>query len=76
MVFQNYALFSHLNVRQNIGFGLKMRGKPKAEIDRKVDEAMNLVRLRGQENKLPGQLSGGQQQRVAIARAIVERRSC
>ena len=71
MVFQNYALFPHLNVRQNIGFGLKMRGKPKAEIDRKVDEALNLVRLRGQENKLPGQLSGGQQQRVAIARAIV-----
>ncbi|MGO4387897.1 ABC transporter ATP-binding protein [Microvirga sp. 2YAF29] len=71
MVFQNYALFPHLNVRQNIGFGLKMRGRPKAEIDRKVDEALNLVRLKGQENKLPGQLSGGQQQRVAIARAIV-----
>jgi putative spermidine/putrescine transport system ATP-binding protein len=71
MVFQNYALFPHLNVRQNIGFGLKMRGRPKAEIDRKVDEALNLVRLQGQENKLPGQLSGGQQQRVAIARAIV-----
>jgi putative spermidine/putrescine transport system ATP-binding protein len=71
MVFQNYALFPHLNVRQNIGFGLKMRGKSKAEIDRKVDEALNLVRLQGQENKLPGQLSGGQQQRVAIARAIV-----
>ncbi|WP_457090177.1 ABC transporter ATP-binding protein [Microvirga sp. P5_D2] len=71
MVFQNYALFPHLNVRQNIGFGLKMRGRPKAEIDRKVEEALNLVRLNGQENKLPGQLSGGQQQRVAIARAIV-----
>ncbi|EIM24689.1 ABC transporter ATP-binding protein [Microvirga lotononidis] len=71
MVFQNYALFPHLNVRQNIGFGLKMRGRPKAEIDRKVDEALSLVRLQGQENKLPGQLSGGQQQRVAIARAIV-----
>src|ERR671927_1069502 len=71
MVFQNYALFPHLNVRQNIGFGLKMRGRPKAESDRKVDEALNLVRLQGQENKLPGQLSGGQQQRVAIARAIV-----
>ncbi len=71
MVFQNYALFPHLNVRQNIGFGLKMRGRPRAEIDRKVDEALSLVRLKGQENKLPGQLSGGQQQRVAIARAIV-----
>ena len=71
MVFQNYALFPHLNVRQNIGFGLKMRGTPKAEMTRKVDEALSLVRLQGQENKLPGQLSGGQQQRVAIARAIV-----
>ena len=71
MVFQNYALFPHLNVRQNIGFGLKMRGVPKAEINRKVNEALSLVRLQGQENKLPGQLSGGQQQRVAIARAIV-----
>ena len=71
MVFQNYALFPHLNVRQNIGFGLKMRGTPRAEMNRKVDEALSLVRLQGQENKLPGQLSGGQQQRVAIARAIV-----
>jgi putative spermidine/putrescine transport system ATP-binding protein len=71
MVFQNYALFPHLNVRQNIGFGLKMRGTPKAEMDRKIDEALSLVRLQGQEHKLPGQLSGGQQQRVAIARAIV-----
>ncbi|NIX77284.1 ABC transporter ATP-binding protein [Microvirga terricola] len=71
MVFQNYALFPHMNLRQNIGFGLKMRGKTKAEIDRKVDEALRLVRLQGQEHKLPGQLSGGQQQRVAIARAIV-----
>jgi putative spermidine/putrescine transport system ATP-binding protein len=71
MVFQNYALFPHLNVRKNIGFGLKMRGTPKVEMDRKIDEALSLVRLRGQEYKLPGQLSGGQQQRVAIARAIV-----
>ncbi|MBZ6076626.1 ABC transporter ATP-binding protein [Microvirga puerhi] len=71
MVFQNYALFPHLNVRQNIGFGLKMRGTAKAEMERKVDEALSLVRLQGQGHKLPGQLSGGQQQRVAIARAIV-----
>jgi putative spermidine/putrescine transport system ATP-binding protein len=71
MVFQNYALFPHLDVRRNIGFGLKMRGRSKAEIDQKVDEALSLVRLTGQEHKLPGQLSGGQQQRVAIARAIV-----
>jgi putative spermidine/putrescine transport system ATP-binding protein len=71
MVFQNYALFPHMTVRANIGFGLKMRNESKAEIARKVDAAIALVRLRGQEAKLPGQLSGGQQQRVAIARAIV-----
>ena len=71
MVFQNYALFPHMTVRRNIGFGLMMRGVPKAEAARRVDEAVALVRLGGQEHKLPGQLSGGQQQRVAIARAIV-----
>ncbi|OQM73560.1 ABC transporter ATP-binding protein [Manganibacter manganicus] len=71
MVFQNYALFPHMTVRSNIGFGLKMRGTPKAEIAKRVDEALGLVRLEGQGHKLPGQLSGGQQQRVAIARAIV-----
>jgi putative spermidine/putrescine transport system ATP-binding protein len=71
MVFQNYALFPHMSVRKNIGFGLAMRGTPRGEIDRRVAEAVALVRLAGQENKLPGQLSGGQQQRVAIARAIV-----
>ncbi|WP_407123247.1 ABC transporter ATP-binding protein [Bradyrhizobium sp. STM 3561] len=71
MVFQSYALFPHLTVKQNVGFGLKMRGVSKAEISRKVDEALALVRLTGQAQKLPGQLSGGQQQRVAIARAIV-----
>ncbi len=71
MVFQNYALFPHMNVNRNIGFGLKMRGVPRAEIDKRVAEAAALVRLQGQTEKLPGQLSGGQQQRVAIARAIV-----
>ncbi len=71
MVFQNYALFPHMSVRRNIGFGLSMQGRPKAEIERKVDEALSIVRLGDQGNKLPGQLSGGQQQRVAIARAIV-----
>ncbi|HVZ14845.1 MAG TPA: ABC transporter ATP-binding protein [Bauldia sp.] len=71
MVFQNYALFPHMSVRKNIGFGLAMRGVPRAEIDRRVEEAIQFVRLGGQEDKLPGQLSGGQQQRVAIARAIV-----
>ncbi len=71
MVFQNYALFPHMTVRRNVGFGLMMRGVAKAEAARRVDEAIALVRLQGQEHKLPGQLSGGQQQRVAIARAIV-----
>src|SRR5919205_233768 len=71
MVFQNYALFPHMSVRKNVGFGLMMRGVARAEAQRRIDEAVALVRLHGQENKLPGQLSGGQQQRVAIARAIV-----
>src|SRR5690349_21522245 len=71
MVFQNYALFPHMSVRKNIGFGLAMQGRPRAEIARKVDEALATVRLGDQGDKLPGQLSGGQQQGVAIARAIV-----
>jgi putative spermidine/putrescine transport system ATP-binding protein len=71
MVFQNYALFPHMSVRKNIGFGLAMQGQAKSEISRKVDEALAIVRLGDQGEKLPGQLSGGQQQRVAIARAIV-----
>jgi putative spermidine/putrescine transport system ATP-binding protein len=71
MVFQNYALFPHMTVRKNIGFGLRMQRRPKAEIDRRVEEALKLVRLTAQAEKLPGQISGGQQQRVAIARAIV-----
>jgi putative spermidine/putrescine transport system ATP-binding protein len=71
MVFQNYALFPHMSVRKNIGFGLRMQGRPHAEIAQKVEEALGLVHLVEQAAKLPGQLSGGQQQRVAIARAIV-----
>ncbi len=71
MVFQNYALFPHMSVRKNIGFGLAMRRISKAETVRRVADAVALVRLQGQEEKLPGQLSGGQQQRVAIARAVV-----
>ena len=71
MVFQNYALFPHMTVRKNVGFGLKMRGVQNAEIEKRVDEALRLVRLTEHAHKLPGQLSGGQQQRVAIARAIV-----
>src|ERR1700688_2968914 len=71
MVFQNYALFPHMSVRRNIGFGLVSQRRPKEEIGRRVEEALALGRLRDQADKLPGQLSGGQQQRVAIARAIV-----
>ena len=71
MVFQNYALFPHMSVRRNIGFGLVSQRRPKAEIARRVNEAVALVRLHDQADKVPGQLSGGQQQRVAIARAIV-----
>jgi putative spermidine/putrescine transport system ATP-binding protein len=71
MVFQNYALFPHMSVAKNIGFGLKMRGIAASESAARVDRAMKMVQLTGQEHKLPGQLSGGQQQRVAIARAIV-----
>ena len=71
MVFQNYALFPHLTVRQNIGFGLKLKKIAKSEIERRVNAAIELVQLSLHANKHPNQLSGGQQQRVAIARAIV-----
>ncbi len=71
MVFQNYALFPHMTVRENIAFGLKMRKVSKVERKRRVEEVMHLVRLEEHAGKLPPQLSGGQQQRVAIARAIV-----
>src|SRR5918995_868705 len=70
MVFQNYALFPHMSVRKNVGFGLLMRGVAKAEAGRRVAEAIGLVRLQGQEHKLPGQLWGGQQRGVATPRAI------
>jgi putative spermidine/putrescine transport system ATP-binding protein len=73
MVFQNYALFPHMSVRKNVGFGLSMQSVPGTEAAKRISEALALVRLQGQEDKLPGQLSGGQQQRVAIARAIVIR---
>ncbi len=71
MVFQNYALFPHMSVKRNIGFGLSMQRRARADIDKKVSEALSIVRLGDHGDKLPGQLSGGQQQRVAIARAIV-----
>ena len=71
MVFQNYALFPHMTVRRNVGFGLMMLGTPAEEAKARIARAFQLVQLAGHEEKLPGQLSGGQQQRVAIARAIV-----
>ena len=71
IVFQNYALFPHMNVFQNIAFGLKIKKMPKDEITRRVNEVVNIVHLQGFESKYPAMLSGGQQQRVAIARSIV-----
>ena len=73
MVFQSYALFPHLNVAGNVAFGLSMRHVPKAEMGPRVKEALDIVRLRGFEDRYPRQLSGGQQQRVALARALVIR---
>jgi len=71
VVFQNYALFPHMSVADNVGFPLKMRGQPRAVIEDKVRTALRLVRLEGLETRMPRQLSGGQQQRVAFARALV-----
>ncbi|MGA3362249.1 MAG: sn-glycerol-3-phosphate ABC transporter ATP-binding protein UgpC [Solirubrobacteraceae bacterium] len=71
MVFQNYALYPHMTVRRNIGFGLRLRKVPKEEIDRKVTEAAELLGLTEWIDRKPGQLSGGQRQRVAMGRAIV-----
>jgi len=73
MVFQSYALFPHLTVAQNVAFGLEMRKLPRPEIDKRVEEALALVRLGGFGARLPRQLSGGQQQRVALARALAIR---
>ena len=70
-IFQNFALFPHLSVWENINFGLKMKKVPKKEAARRIRSAINLVKLKGFEDRLPSQLSGGQQQRVAIARGIV-----
>ena len=70
LVFQNYALFPHMTVAENIGFGLRMRGWTKADKDKRVDELLALVRLEGLAKRKPEQLSGGQQQRVAVARAL------
>ncbi len=71
MVFQNYALFPHMTVGANVGFALRMRGVPKAEIAERVARMLSLVRLADMANRRPSQLSGGQQQRIALARAAV-----
>jgi spermidine/putrescine transport system ATP-binding protein len=71
MVFQNYALFPHLNVADNVAFGLRRAKRPKPEIRRRVAEALELVQLTGLAKRKPAQMSGGQQQRVALARALV-----
>ena len=71
MVFQNYAVFPHMNVRDNVAYGLKNRGVGKNERYEKVDEILRLVKIDQYANRMPAQLSGGQQQRVALARAIV-----
>jgi len=69
-VFQHYALFRHMTVAENIGYGLKVRKTPKAQIRDRVDELLKLIRLDGFGNRYPSQLSGGQRQRVALARAL------
>src|ERR1051325_5742089 len=70
-VFQSYALFPHLSVRDNVAFGLKMNRLPRHEIARRCESGLSLVSLLGFESRKPSQLSGGQKQRVALARAIV-----
>ena len=73
MMFQSYALFPHMSVAKNVGYGLKRAGTPAPEIREKVAEILNLVQLGGYETRKPHQLSGGQQQRVALARALIKR---
>lgn len=72
-VFQNYALFPHMTVRNNVAFGLRMQGCPRQEIETRVMEALRMVHLENFADRRPSQLSGGQQQRVAIARAVVNK---
>ena len=71
MVFQSYALFPHMNVERNVGYGLRLRGLPGARIRRKVDDMLALVGMAGLNARMPHELSGGQQQRVQLARALV-----
>jgi ABC-type Fe3+/spermidine/putrescine transport system ATPase subunit len=73
IMFQNYALFPHMNVFDNVAFGLKMRKTPRHELESRVNEALKVVRLEQKASRLPSQLSGGEQQRVAFARAVVIR---
>lgn len=73
IVFQDYALFPHLTVEQNVGYGLKYRGVPSAEAQARITEMLQLVQLEGLRSRRPGQLSGGQRQRVALARALASR---
>jgi len=73
MMFQSYALFPHMTVEQNIGFGLKQDGVPKQEISKRVQDMIDLVQLEGFGSRKPDQLSGGQRQRVALARALVKK---
>src|SRR3978361_2054449 len=73
MMFQNYALFPHLSVRDNIAFGLKRAGMPRSDINTRVAEMVALVKLDGLEKRKPDQLSGGQKQRVALARSLARR---
>jgi sulfate/thiosulfate transport system ATP-binding protein len=74
-VFQHYALFRHMTIRQNIAFGLEVRKLPKADVRARVDELLELVQLQGYANRYPSQLSGGQRQRVALARALAPKPS-
>jgi iron(III) transport system ATP-binding protein len=71
MVFQNYALWPHMTIFDNVAYGLKIKKTPRAQLEERVNRALSLVHLTGLEKRYPGQLSGGQQQRVALARALV-----
>ena len=71
MVFQEYALFPHMNVFDNVSYGLRVKKKAKDEIEKRVKQALSLMQLEGMEKRFPNQMSGGQQQRVAVARALV-----
>jgi ABC-type Fe3+/spermidine/putrescine transport system ATPase subunit len=76
MVFQSYAVFPHMSVAQNVAYGLKVSGVPRAETLPRVSQALAMVRLDGLEERRPDQLSGGQLQRVALARALIKRPRC